>query len=295
MAAGRTYLRNPERNQRPFHSCLADRGRRRDGTAARHAARRQGRDRARRRAARHREWQDQPAASTAPASISSATRASSSCFYPRGNPGERYRYSPPIALDDGWPVSTLEKEGIDRAAIERFVQMLIDTADGRPQRAPGPQPAHRPPRQAGAGGIFPRRPPRRAARSALGFQELDGDADRRGDAIGRADPPRYAASTRRCSGSVPADLDPRKKAMTLEHLITMTAGFDCDDSAATGPATRTSSSSRTSSPTGTATCWTCRWRGIRARRSSIAAASPTSPPECWRRSPASRCRKCSTG
>jgi CubicO group peptidase (beta-lactamase class C family) len=31
-------------------------------------------------------------------------------------------------------------------------------------------------------------------------------------------------------GSVPADLDARKKAMTLEHLITMTAGFDCDDS-----------------------------------------------------------------
>ena len=31
-------------------------------------------------------------------------------------------------------------------------------------------------------------------------------------------------------GSLPADLDPRKKAMTLEHLISMTAGFDCDDS-----------------------------------------------------------------
>ena len=31
-------------------------------------------------------------------------------------------------------------------------------------------------------------------------------------------------------GSVPADLDPRKKAVKLEHLLTMTAGFDCDDS-----------------------------------------------------------------
>jgi len=31
-------------------------------------------------------------------------------------------------------------------------------------------------------------------------------------------------------GAVPADLDPRAKAMTLEHLISMTAGFDCDDS-----------------------------------------------------------------
>lgn len=37
----------------------------------------------------------------------------SSPFYTRGNPPERYRYSPPVPLDDGWPVSTLEKEGID--------------------------------------------------------------------------------------------------------------------------------------------------------------------------------------
>jgi CubicO group peptidase (beta-lactamase class C family) len=31
-------------------------------------------------------------------------------------------------------------------------------------------------------------------------------------------------------GQVPAGLDPRKQSMTLEHLISMTAGFDCDDS-----------------------------------------------------------------
>jgi CubicO group peptidase (beta-lactamase class C family) len=29
--------------------------------------------------------------------------------------------------------------------------------------------------------------------------------------------------------SVPADLDPQKRAMTLEHLLTMTAGFNCDE------------------------------------------------------------------
>jgi hypothetical protein len=49
-----------------------------------------------------------------------------SAFYPRSNPPERYNYSPPVQLDDGWPVSTLEKEGIDQAAIEKFVQKLID-------------------------------------------------------------------------------------------------------------------------------------------------------------------------
>jgi CubicO group peptidase (beta-lactamase class C family) len=42
----------------------------------------------------------------------------------------------------------------------------------------------------------------------------------------RLDTPVY----RTMLGSVPPELDPRKKAMTLEHLLTMTAGFDCDDS-----------------------------------------------------------------
>jgi hypothetical protein len=49
-----------------------------------------------------------------------------SAFYPRGNPPERYHYSPPVQVDDGWPVSTLAKEGIDQATIEKFVQKLID-------------------------------------------------------------------------------------------------------------------------------------------------------------------------
>ncbi len=50
----------------------------------------------------------------------------SSPFYARGNPPQRYDYVPPVQLDDGWPVSTLEQEGIDEAMIEKFVQKLID-------------------------------------------------------------------------------------------------------------------------------------------------------------------------
>ena len=48
-------------------------------------------------------------------------------FYPRGkNPG-RYGYRRPPALDDGWTTGVPEDAGIDRAAIERMIQMLIDT------------------------------------------------------------------------------------------------------------------------------------------------------------------------
>ena len=47
-------------------------------------------------------------------------------FYPRGKTPQRYRYAPPLRLDDGWPVATLDDVGISRAGIEKFVQMLID-------------------------------------------------------------------------------------------------------------------------------------------------------------------------
>ena len=150
-------------------------------------------------------------------------------FYPRGKRPGRYEYAPPIALDDGWPVSTLEKEGIDQAAIERFVQKLIDMPmDGisssqihsvliaRNGRLVLEEYFHG----------FDRDTPhdlRSASKSWTNV--LIGAAMQAGVPI-RLDTPVYQTML----GTVPADLDPRKKAMTLEHLISMTAGFDCDDS-----------------------------------------------------------------
>ena len=155
--------------------------------------------------------------------------SSSSPFYPRGKSAERHAYRPPIALDDGWPVSTLEKEGIDRAAIERFVQVLTDLPmDGisahqvhslliaRHGKLVLEEYFH------GANRDEPH-DLRSASKSWTAM--LIGAAMQSGVPI-RLDTPVYQTFL----GSVPADLDPRKKAMTLEHLITMTAGFDCDDS-----------------------------------------------------------------
>ncbi len=151
----------------------------------------------------------------------------SSPFYPRGRNGERYRYAPPVPLDDGWPIATLEEEAIDRAAIERFVQMLIDT----PMENVSSSQIH--------GLLIARhgrlvleeyfhghgREPhdtRSAAKSWTAV--LIGAAMQAGVPI-RLDTPVYQTML----GSLPADLDPRKRAMTLEHLISMTAGFYCDD------------------------------------------------------------------
>ena len=152
----------------------------------------------------------------------------SSAFYPRGRRGERYRYAPPVLLDDGWPVATLEDEGIDRAAIERFVQMLIDTQMedisssqihsvliARHGRLLLEEYFHGHDR----GGPHDTRS---AAKSWTAV--LIGAAMQAGVPI-RLDTPVYQTML----GSLPADLDPRKRAMTLEHLITMTAGFFCDD------------------------------------------------------------------
>jgi CubicO group peptidase (beta-lactamase class C family) len=155
--------------------------------------------------------------------------ANSSAFYPRGREPGRYTYAPPVQLEDGWPVSTLEKEGIDRAAIERFVQKLIDMPmDGisssqihsvliaRNGKLVLEEYFH------GHHRDMPH-DTRSAAKSWTNV--LIGAAMQAGVPI-RLDTPVYQTML----GQVPADLDPRKKAMTLEHLIGMTAGFDCDDS-----------------------------------------------------------------
>ena len=152
----------------------------------------------------------------------------SSPFYPRSRTGERYRYSPPVQLDDGWPVATLEEEDISREAIERFVQMLIDL----PMENVSSSQIH---------SVLIARHGRLVLEEYFHGHDRDTPHDTRSAAkswtavlLGaamqagipiRLDTPVYETMR----GSLPADLDPRKRAMTLEHLVTMTAGFFCDD------------------------------------------------------------------
>ena len=150
-------------------------------------------------------------------------------FYARGNPPERYRYIPPVRLDDGWPVSTLQNEGIDQATIERFVQKLIDM----PQDNVSTSQIHSV-LIARHGKLvleeyfhgFDRDTPHDTRSASKSWTNvLIGAAMQAGVPI-RLDTPVYETM----QSSVAADLDPRAKATTLEHLISMTAGFDCDDS-----------------------------------------------------------------
>ena len=223
-----TYLRNPERNQGVF---LGVSSIELDGDVVRLVGTRRGQQKQEVIATGRRD----PDTGTMSIPIQgtmfefSPDKTESSPFYPRGKSPERYRYAPPPQLDDGWPVSTLEKEGIDRAAIEKFVQKLIDMPmDGvsssqvhslliaRHGKLVLEEYFHGHDRDT---------PHDLRSASKSWTNALIGAAMQAGVPI-RLDTPVYQTML----GSVPADLDPRKKAMTLEHLISMTAGFDCDDS-----------------------------------------------------------------
>jgi CubicO group peptidase (beta-lactamase class C family) len=152
-----------------------------------------------------------------------------SAFYARGrNPG-RYVYRPPTALDDGWGVSTLDAVDIDRPAIERFVQSILDV----PMTSQDAQQNH--------ALLIARhgklvleeyfheqtRETLHTTRSAgKSFTALLVGAAMQAGVPLELSSPVYQVMN---GGAFPADVEPQKRAMTLEHLLTMSAGFFCDD------------------------------------------------------------------
>lgn len=152
-----------------------------------------------------------------------------SAFYPRGkNPG-RYVYRAPLALDDGWPASTLGDVAIDRAAMERFLQRVLEM----PMDSPDAPQFH---------GLLLARHGKIVLEEYFHGEQRDGLHNLRsasksltamlaGAAMHAGVPlklssPVYALMN---GGAFPSGLEPQKKAMTLEHLLTMSAGFFCDD------------------------------------------------------------------
>jgi CubicO group peptidase (beta-lactamase class C family) len=150
-------------------------------------------------------------------------------FYPRGkNPG-RYVYRAPPALADGWPTATLDDVNIDRRGIESFVQVILD----RPMDAADAM-------QIDAillarhgklvleeyfhGFDRNRTHSTRSAGKSL-TAVLVGAAMQAGLPV-KLHSPVYEVMN---GGAFPQDLEPRKRAMTLENLLTMTSGLFCDD------------------------------------------------------------------
>jgi CubicO group peptidase (beta-lactamase class C family) len=156
-----------------------------------------------------------------------ANRASD--FYPRGRPTVPYTYASPLAFDDGWQTASLEDVGISRTGIEKFIQMLVDT----PIDSVSSQEIH---------GVLIARHGKLVLEEYFHGEHREKPHDTRsagkslsatlvGAAI-KAGMPVDAASPvyqMMNGGTFPPDLEPRKRSLTVEHLLTMSAGLDCDD------------------------------------------------------------------
>lgn len=156
-------------------------------------------------------------------------------FFPRGKTPAPYVYRPPLPRDDGWPVATLEDVGIAREGIARLIQKVIDTSDDSVQTL----------RLHGAliarhgklvleeyfHGYSADQPHETRSASKSLTAVLTGAAIEGGLSL-KTSTPVYPVML---GGDVPAELDPRKQRMTVEHLLTMTSGYYCDDSDSKAP------------------------------------------------------------
>ena len=173
-----------------------------------------------------------------------ADAAAEAVFYPRGRTPAPYVYAPPPALDDGWPVGTLDEAGVDRAAITAFVEMLdqvpIDSIEASDLHAVLIARHGRLVLEEYFHGFTRDRPhdTRSAAKSLTAF--LIGAAIHGGAPLDTTTPV-YATMGR-------SDRDPRKRAMTLGHLLTMSSGYDCDDNSADAPGSEEKMQQQTEEP-----------------------------------------------
>jgi CubicO group peptidase (beta-lactamase class C family) len=151
-------------------------------------------------------------------------------YYARDPRAESYVYRRPLARDDGWPVSTVDSVGIDRGALESMVRVVagmgMDSVNAPQVHA-----------------LLIARHGRLVFEEYCHGEHRDKTHDTRsgsksvvallvGAAMQAGLPVRLSTPVfeTMMPGSRPSDLDPRKRAMTLEHLLTMSSGFFCDDS-----------------------------------------------------------------
>ncbi len=167
--------------------------------------------------------------------FSKYTAAQLGGFYPRGKHAEVYEYHPPLPQPDGWIVASLEDVEISRDSIVRFVQMLMDM----PMESGHSLDLH---------GVLIARQGKlvleeyfhgynrnelhdtRSASKTL-TSTLLGAAILGGYKVSESTP---VYETMLGVDSIQT-IDPLKQAMTLEHLLTMSSGLDCDDSDSDSP------------------------------------------------------------
>lgn len=176
------------------------------------------------------------------------TPAEAPHFFPRP-PGEpRYAYRRPQKTGDGWATARASKMGLDEAKLARLVQRLIDTDPSslRPALVHSILVARR-------GRLvleeyfygYDRDTPHdvRSAGKTFGSVML-GAAMLRGAQIA----PDTKAYELLADGGPYENPDPRKKHITLAHLMTHSAGLACDDNDAASPGNENTMQAQTAQP-----------------------------------------------
>jgi CubicO group peptidase (beta-lactamase class C family) len=167
-------------------------------------------------------------------------------FYAAGRPSAEYHYTPPRARDDGWEVGTLSEVGIVpdsiSAAITRIYQTVAESTTvfqphalliARHGKLVLEEYFH---------GEHADKPHNTRSASKTFLTALIGAAIHNGVRI-TPETPVYA--TMRPGAT---NIDARKRAMTLEDLLTMSAGLDCNDSGEERPGNEDTLTQDESSP-----------------------------------------------
>lgn len=148
-------------------------------------------------------------------------------FYPRGKKPAPYVYRAPLARDDGWSTGTLVDADIDRPAIEKLVQRIVDM----PMESADAMQIH---------ALLIARHGKLVLEEYFHGQHRDKLHETRsaaksltatviGAAMQAGAPLTLSSGVYQVMNTVPTDAEPLKRAMTLEHLLTMTGGYFCDD------------------------------------------------------------------
>lgn len=150
-------------------------------------------------------------------------------FYPRGYRTGSYTYAPPLARDDGWQVGRARDAGFSEEQLEAMVRMYVNaSADSASAYRPHGLLIARGGRivlEEYFFGEHAGKPHDTRSASKSVVTAVLGAAMQAGMKIAPQTP---VFST---MGMTSPTLDPRKRAMTVYHLLTMTSGLDCDDNA----------------------------------------------------------------
>ncbi|MDP9202949.1 MAG: beta-lactamase family protein [Gemmatimonadota bacterium] len=169
-------------------------------------------------------------------------------FYPRGRRTGTYSYIAPPALGDGWDTGTLAGEGLSPDTISNFMRTMVNLpmdSLSSPQvhavliarhgklvleeyfHGENRDKAHE---------------TRSAAKSIT--STLVGAAIHARGGVTLASPV-YAIMN---GGKFPDTMEPRKRRITLEHLLSMSSGIDCDDSDPNSPGNESAVTDQTDEP-----------------------------------------------